>query len=162
MEEDVTEAVVWFDPGKTTGMAALTNGATFESDQLLDLGNLDGILESWFTHHGVTRLTAGWEMYITTSGGGKSGTPRWAHEAIGAIEQTLKSLQVKWWVDLATPQPSASRKIMTDRVLKELGWYRPGMPHANDAARHLGAYFLRCAGQPPQILTDVFTKILSE
>lgn len=162
MGEGLIEAVVWFDPGKTTGLAGLTNGTAFESDQLLDLAILETYLDCWFVHHGVDRMTIGWELYLTTSGGGKSGTPKWAHEAIGAIEQSIKALRRRWDVEVLAPQPASARRIITDRILKELGWYKPGMPHANDAARHLGAYFLRCAGQPPRPLLDVFTKLLSE
>lgn len=162
MDEGLTEAVIWFDPGKTTGLAGLTNATVFESDQLTDLSCLETYLDCWFVHHGVDRLTIGWELYLTTVGGGKSGSPRWAHEAIGAIEQTARQLQRRWDVELATPVPAASRSIITDTILKRLGWYRPGKPHANDAARHLGAYYLRCAGQPPRCLLDVFTNLLEE
>lgn len=39
--------------------------------------------------------------------------------------------------------PGDAKRFATDERLKSAGWYVPGQPHANDAARHLLLYLVK-------------------
>lgn len=87
----------------------------------------------------VGDMAIGYEQYIVTSGGGRTGTAGPPLKVIGMIEwigylngcQMLKSV------------PSAMRTVVTVDMLKRLGWYKPGMDHAMQATRHLVAWMIR-------------------
>lgn len=134
MEEDV-RFVIWLDPGQTTGIATYNfNGGYFLSSQhdFHATGEaIDGLLREY------DDAVVGWEQYIIAPG--HRGTAAFSLEVIG---------MAKWLAHLhdATtlqPVPSAARKLGSDDKLKKLGWYIPGMRHANDASAHMLAWLLR-------------------
>lgn len=143
--------VVWLDPGKTTGIAWLETDGFFGSDQFDFLG-----LGEWLIHYTImfgTSMHLGWEMYVITGGGGRFGTAGYSLETIG---------MVKWLTHCARttvldPQPSSARKLGDDDKLKQLGWYKPGKRHANDAANHLLSHLLRTRSLPPDLTKRLFT-----
>jgi hypothetical protein len=152
LPDDHTEpdVVLWFDPGLTTGCA------TYRYD-------LD-VFYSWqdrFEDVGTTlstlacdlgpRLWVGWELYNVTQGGGKTGTPKYSLETIGMLKWICHANDVT----TLKPVPSASRKLGDELKLKRLGWRKPGMQHANDAASHLLAWSLREKRLPAHLLARV-------
>lgn len=138
---------IWFDPGLTTGIAWYTEGE-FGSTQLDFVGTgrwLEGRLR-----HAPFSTAVGWEQYIVTAGGGKTGTPGPSLETIGMIRWLCT-----WHRCAILPaQPASARKLGDDSKLKRIGWWNPGHRHANDAANHLLADMLR-RGRLPGHLQDL-------
>lgn len=58
-----------------------------------------------------------------------------AIEVIGALRYLMRAYRE---AELVMQQPAEVMRLFSDTRLKELGWYRPGKVHANDALRHLG------------------------
>lgn len=140
MEEDVNEIpefVVWLDPGLHTGWATLFHGETFDCGE----GILPEIGELLEDYAGVYRgnMALGWEQYIITSGGGRTGSAGPPIEVIGMS----RWLGYKYQCRMLQPVPSAMRTVVTTAQLRKLGWYAPGMDHAQQASRHLAAWMLR-------------------
>ncbi len=126
MSGDHPESVLWLDPGGTTGWAMLD--LTKDGTYLFECGQ-ETPGDVW----------VGWEQYIVTSGGGKAGNPAPSLEAIGAV----RYLCAKHRARVLPAVPSSHRVVASPALLKSLGWWRPGMPHAQDATRHLVAWLLR-------------------
>lgn len=130
-------AVVWLDPGKLTGWAMLDSTDTFLSGQE-DFDHIDDLVNGWAALAGPG-LWIGWEMYLVTTGGGKTGIPRYSFEVIGAAKSACR----RHSATMLKPMPSSSRKLGDDPKLKRMGWWKPNHRHANDAANHLLAWALR-------------------
>lgn len=131
------EFIMWIDPGVVSGVA-LYNLVTGEpplvgEHEFADLiDHLDltvGMLAPW--------LLMGVERFVLTS---------LSHRRSGSIEAIMA-----WGVCraaavhhkillLVEDQRSEDMAIASDEVLRALGWYTPGKPHANDACRHVFAY----------------------
>jgi hypothetical protein len=143
------QTVLWIDPGGTTGFAWVEHtpdGYVFDFAQAV--GTEAAARQAWkiinwdreeFDRSDPARVWVGWEQYIVTAGGGRSGNPAPALEVIGA----LKWLCYNAGARVLPAVPASHRAVMTTDALKAAGWYRPGVPHAMDAARHLGAWVLR-------------------
>ena len=144
--------VMWYDPGLTTGWAYLENGREFNSGQCRfeDVGSA---LTTWAEALG-RHLWVGWELYNVTQGGGKSGTPKYSLETIGMLKWICHANDVT----VLKPVPSASRKLGDELKLKKLGWRKPGLVHANDAAQHLLAYMLRTGRLPAHLLERILNE----
>jgi hypothetical protein len=163
MEEDVRlittavveltgpDLVVWLDPGKMTGWASMDEYGNFSSGQS-NFEDMAGAIESWCVIFGPA-LWLGWERYNVTQGGGKTGTPEYSLEMIGVA----KWLCYHHGVTTLKAMPSSARKLGDELKLKRLGWRRPGMVHANDAASHLLAWALREKRLPQRLLDLLFT-----
>ena len=145
------QGLVWLDPGKLTGWAMLDNQDGFHSGQE-DFAGIDDLVNAWGRMFGVT-LWLGWEMYIVTQGGGRSGDPAYSLEVIGAVKSACR----RHLVHTLSPMPSAARKLGGDDKLKRVGWYTPGKRHANDAANHLLAYLLREGAITTTMKDQLFT-----
>lgn len=142
---------VWFDPGLTTGIAWCDITGEFSSTQLDFIGT-----GRWLEGHLRNRapsIAVGWEQYIVTSGGGRSGTPGPSLETIGMIRWLCNWHRVK----VLPPQPASARKLGDDGKLKRIGWWNPGHRHANDAANHLLADCLRRHRLPGTLRDRLFT-----
>jgi hypothetical protein len=152
--------VVWFDPGQTTGCAVLATGhgfntfrsAQWRTEEIVD--EFQDLLDMYEIPAGH-RAWVGWENYIVTAGGGMSGTPRHALEAIGVIRGVCDRYKVRHLASV----PSSARKVVSAAVLREIGWYQPGQVHANDAAQHLAAWCLR-EGHLTQLLRPALRRSL--
>lgn len=149
MTVSLPKALIWLDPGETTGYALLTDRYEFACGQAVGLRPiglwLDGALR---TYGDGAHL--GWEAYRvlgarsheSTVGLRVMGVAAWlAMEHGSRILQEVSS-------EMRTPASPAA--------LKRLGWYEKGMPHAMDAARHLLAYLMR-TGIAPDIVRTAFT-----
>lgn len=143
---------MWFDPGLTTGWATMHHDGHFESGQCQfhDVGER---LTRYAELHGPN-LWVGWELYLVTQGGGKVGTPRYSLETIGMLRWICHVHDVT----VLKAMPSSARKLGDDIKLKKLGWRRPGMVHANDAASHLLAWCLRERMLPGHLTDRLFTE----
>lgn len=144
--------VVWLDPGKVTGVACYDlEDAWFHSTQkeLADLRLY--FSEALLPAYGDV-MTIGWEMFINTSGGARTGDPSFSNEAIGLV----RSLAQEHGIPLLKPQPSSARKLGNPVMLRRLGWYKPGKGHANDAAQHLLADLLKRHPMPHAIRAKLF------
>lgn len=139
--------IVWLDPGKTTGAAwydILTDH--FDSAQY-DEGELVGAVGALAEEH-AGRVALGWELYIQTPR--SKGT---AHYSLGEIAK-VKALCTELEIPVLKGQPSSARNLQSTVVfLRRLGWYRPGMRHANDAACHLFRHLIRMHPIPEKIRT---------
>lgn len=140
--------LVGLDPGGTVGVATYQSGA-HEALQLPQVdavpylrGFLQGCLDRGCTVH------LGMERYVRGSATG--------HHRTGDGQADEVLAQVLALVDQLCPTPSSREDLLTyiqgagdakgvcgDPVLRQLGWYRPGKRHANDASRHLGLRMLR-------------------
>lgn len=137
--------VMWFDPGRTTGYAALYAGERFASNELSPRATaaFADVAARAFGPH----LWLGWERYVVTQGGGRAGRPEHALEVIGVLRATCE----RHGVTMLQPAAAGTRVIATSDMLRRLGWYRPGRGHANDAACHLLAWALRARALPPEL-----------
>lgn len=84
-------------------------------------------------------MAIGYEQYIVTPGGGRTGTAGPPLKVIGMIEW----IGYLYGCQMLKPVPSAMRTVATVDMLKRLGWYRPNQDHAMQAARHLLAWMIR-------------------
>jgi hypothetical protein len=142
------QTVLWIDPGGTTGFAWATHtwdGYEFDCGQRTGTESAATFVNSLLSAHTGNvndvfgTVWVGWEQYIVTSGGGRSGNPAPALEVIGAVKWLCYNAGAR----VLPAVPASHRAVMTTDALKAAGWYRPGVPHAMDAARHLGAWVLR-------------------
>lgn len=125
-------AALWLDPGGTTGMAAwFFETGEFRSWQE-DFKGTGARIESLAFH--VKHLSIGYEQYNISPGryvrhDGSSlmviGMTRWLALVHGA--------------SMLPSQPPSARNLGL-KHLKVLGWHRPGLGHANDAAAHLASW----------------------
>lgn len=135
--------VMWLDPGKTTGYAALYASERFASNELSPRATA-AFVDVAARAFGP-RLWLGWERYVVTQGGGRAGRPEHALEVIGILRATCE----RHGATVLQPVMSSARVVATPEMLRQLGWHRPGKGHANDAARHLLAWALRARALPP-------------
>lgn len=134
---------VWLDPGKTTGIAAWYHRfdmfSSMEADfkaagqwltMLAQFGYGDSIVNQFTS----SPIELGWEAFITTPGTvRRGGKPDYSLEVIGMA----RWLCLEHGMTILPAQISSQMALGTDARLKAMGWYKPGKPHANDAARHL-------------------------
>ena len=122
--------IIAVDPGKTCGMFELTD-ATFAHSELepYDLVRMLDLSETpWIT------LVV--ERYTQQS---LKLTPQYdALETIGALRYVAR--RNNW---MFTLQSRSQKSRVRDDALRELGWHKPGMSHANDAARHALIFLAR-------------------
>jgi len=131
MDSDV--AIVAVDPGATCGIAFYHNGR-FETMQLPKreaMGFLHGVV-SGLADAGV-RPALVVERFITGRGPHRAVTNQPdALEVLGALSALSELLELPYILQSAAD----AKAIGTDPHIRQIGWYRSGWPHANDAARH--------------------------
>lgn len=139
--------IVWLDPGKTTGLAWYDIDTDRFGSGQYDGDELMTVLDSLTTVH-RDRIAVGWEMYLQT--------PRSkgiAHYSVGEIAK-VRAMCAERGLPVLKPQPSSARNLQSTVVfLRRLGWYRPGLGHANDAACHLFRHLIRRHPIPEKIRT---------
>lgn len=80
------------------------------------------------------------ERYIITPATAKMSQQHDALEIIGA----LKFLTRKYGHGpLVMQTPAEAKAFSTDKKLRTVGWYNPGLPHARDASRHALLYLAK-------------------
>jgi hypothetical protein len=139
-----TQAVLWLDPGESTGWATWIGWQPLDRDTFDGAGrffsgqgprhvvcrDLDHLL-----HEHRAELKLGWEAYLLTPGG-LHGDPV-ALKVIGVLEY----LANRHVVEVLRPQPSSTRLLGADKLMA-VSWHRPGERDANAAAAHLLTYLL--------------------
>lgn len=143
--------IVWADLGLLTGLAwydlekdVFASGQYNYQDLRKKLYDLADACDS--------RMVVGYEKFIVTSGGPRTSTPEHALRA----EQVIKDFSREWSIPLTTPQPSSARKLGQVVYLRRLGWYRPGLGHANDAAQHVLSAVMKMHPMPKSIRQKLF------
>lgn len=129
-------AILGVDPGKTVGIALLVD-TTFQSWQLprIDaLPHIEGIIR------GASRLVCGCERYVVGSNTVKKTRQVDALEVCDEVRQLCTQhpramFQLQGAAD-------AKKRVGSTSNLKQLGWYRRGQVHANDAASHVALALL--------------------
>lgn len=132
------DAVIWLDPGKTTGWASYGFGQTFMSGQA-DFAKTGDMIEAYAELY-RDGLAVGCENYIETTTGSQRGRAEYSLKTIGMVEW----LCLRHGAVLLPTMPSSSRNLgRTGGKLHKLGWHKPGQDHANDAAAHLLTWLLK-------------------
>ncbi len=150
MSAELPQCVLWADPGGTTGLAWIdltADGYAFRCKQASGTEEaaylVDGILnygpDGYRDRPTNGSVWVGWEQYIVTSGGGRAGNPAPSLEVIGAMKWLCRESGAR----VLPAAPASHRIVASPALLKSIGWWRPGMPHAMDAARHLCAWAMR-------------------
>lgn len=131
--------IIWVDPGLTNGFA--------EYDVYCDrmiLGEYDGpecmrVLET----AKASDVVIGAERFIITSETAKKSQDAQTHiEMVGMMRYVCSEEYSGFRVlEFNTSQTSSVvKEFCTNRILRELGWWRPGYDHCHDAARHIFYY----------------------
>jgi hypothetical protein len=139
--------IVWLDPGKTTGVAWYDILVDRFGSGEYDKHELAALLDSLTTVH-ADRIAIGWELYLQTSR--SKGTAKYSMGEIAKVETLCNEREIP----ILKGQPSSARNLQSTVVfLRRLGWYRPGLGHANDAACHLFRHLIRMHPIPEKIRT---------
>lgn len=126
------------DPGGTTGFAIINYGRT-QAPVVERMGQIEGGLEGfikWYDMNGRYDWSfTVCESFILRPGvHGADITPAYVIGALEALEAAYGAVPVY--------QKPSQKKLCEDDVLKRIGMYQVGKPHANDAIRH-GIIYLR-------------------
>lgn len=120
--------ILSLDPGKTTGVASVHDDAivTGEFDWRQLCVQLQRLVQ-------VVDLVVAERFTINQRTVRNTQAP-WSLEVIGAVRY-VTGLQ-PFPVPFELQSPADAKTFATDAKLRERGWWTPGKPHANDAARH--------------------------
>ncbi len=131
--------VIAFDPGKMTGWATYhVETRAYEAGQLEFMPACIRLEEEIATAHAASEaLVVITESFLITVNTAKNTQAPWSLELIGVFRYLTKRYVGS---DIVLQSPSSAKSFGTDDKLREMGFYRPGMRHANDAARHLLLY----------------------
>ncbi len=124
--------VVAVDPGGTTGLAVWSPALGLSMRELAPAADAVDWLADMLGS-GNPRRTVVVERYIITPATAKMSQQHDALEIIGAIKYLVR----KGGHTLTMQTPAEAKAFSTDKKLKTVGWYNPGLPHARDASRHL-------------------------
>lgn len=142
------QVIVWFDPGKTTGVAHYDIGADHFASGQYTYEELRTVLHGLIVGYTPERIAVGWELYIQTPRAKPGTQAKHSLHAIGIIE----ALCEEYGIPVLKGQPSSARMFKSTVIfLRRLGWYTPGMQHANDAACHLYRYLIKQRPVPENI-----------
>jgi hypothetical protein len=120
------------DPGKMTGFARWDNGH-FSSSMLEHMPFLESMWLVLLMPQNRPDLVVCESFIITAQTLKKSRGENWSLEQIGAIRWMCHTHGVPFKLQT----PADAKSFVKNERLKELGWYKPGAGHDNDAARHL-------------------------
>jgi hypothetical protein len=127
--EDVVFAI---DPGGTTGWAVWTNGSVKVGQTK---GQIEFMTQAWEALLKY-RPTIVIETYTITQRTATLSRQYEALELIGALRWGAHL----YGLEFVMQAPRAAKLFSTDEKLKTVGFYKPGVGHGNDAARHLLLY----------------------
>lgn len=133
--------ILGVDPGKTTGWAFFNTAYpdSFQSWQA-DRNDFVDIIVPYLEKTG-DRLDIACESYVLTSGTMRTSRSdeNWSIEQIGVLRHWARRHGHHFELQTA----GNAKKFSTDAKLKDIGWWKPGNGHANDAARHVLLYVAR-------------------
>lgn len=137
-------AVMWVDPGGMTGLAALTKGQDFWTDEYPPQRAAEIIANYCYTwNHGAV---IGWERFHIGPETHKL-TQEPVHQAIEMIGVT-RYLATAHHVRILTPAAPDDRKMASRRMLGALDIWPAGKDDAQSATQHLVAWLLRTGSLP--------------
>ena len=125
------------DPGKMTGLA-LTSEMSLVRWELPYLEALDAA-GALIMAQAINVVVC--ENYIVGQGTiRKAQGENWSLKSIGALEWMC---HYATGIEFILQKPADAKTFSTDEKLRELGWWLPGHPHANDSLRHLLLFLAR-------------------
>lgn len=74
------------------------------------------------------------ERFIVGSNTARKTRVNVTQDIIGALQLVCRESGVEFLQQTA----ATAKKIVSNKMLHDIGWYRPSAPHAMDAARHVG------------------------
>lgn len=125
--------ILAFDPGVTTGIAWLEDGK-FDSMELTEHEVYDYV-DEWCEH--VDHIQV--EAFIITQATSKKTV---VYDSLYIIGY-LRYAAWRCGFSMAMTKPADVMTPFADSALKRVGWHKPGMGHANDAARHLAHHLVK-------------------
>lgn len=144
--------VMWLDPGKTTGWAKYSDEReTFASGEadFLETGEI-------LAYHAKMRgFRIGWERFDITPATYRLSQAGWPLEVIGMAKWVCRER------DNLLPALRSARNVAPEGMLKAAGWHKPGLGHANDAARHLLAWYMRHGTSPASVSDKISSYLIS-
>lgn len=149
MSDDLPGMLIYLDPGATTGYALLMRDGGFAAGQVQGTAAFGDWLGDVLTRTGVP-THIGWEGYQVV--GARSRESTVGLRVMGVAEY----LACRHGARVLPEVASSMRTVAPTAAVHRLGWYRAGLPHAMDAARHLLAYLIR-SGIAPELVRSAFT-----
>lgn len=128
--------ILGIDPGLATGIARLIPELD-EFDSGIIEGGLLGFVD-WFESH--LEATAPTHVVIEAFTIMESTAQKTRQYDALFINGYVEARCYSFGIDFTRQQVSNVKNFATNAKLKNLGWYRPGAGHDNDAARHVLAY----------------------
>ena len=132
------------DPGKMSGWASYDHEThEFRSGQtdydatcrmLMHVPSAFGAAEATCIETDIVS-----ESFIITINTAKNTQATWSLELIGVARMVSRLYGGQ---ELVLQSPAAAKRLMSDDLLRALGWHTKGKGHANDAARHLGLFMV--------------------
>jgi hypothetical protein len=153
--------VIFFDPGKLTGWARLTDGSVFSSGEgeFLATGwKAQACCNNWDDKNDKSASLIGWEQFSIMPQTWMMKGSQYAIEVIGMLRFIAEDTGA-----VILPSISRQRKNnVSSELLKAFGWYRPGHGgHANDAARLLVSWLMTSNNLPQDKLNVVAEHVKS-
>lgn len=152
--------VLFLDGGETTGWALYDRAENVmimcEIDELLALGTK---LEAWMSSAGQ-RTAIGAERYVITVMSARKDPTGSAIQVYGITRWAALKYGARAFVGGQTSSDALS--LVTDDKLRAVGWYKIGMPHANDAARHVLKYLIDRNALPKVLMERLGTLLTQE
>lgn len=127
--------ILAIDPGLMTGWAIWNSGSHQFTSGQEDFEGFAYTLEE-AAHHIELYIV---ERYTINADTAKKSPQPEALEVTGMVRYFATMERTP----MLMQSPSEAIGFATDDRLREVGWYRPGKGHANDAARHLFLYFVK-------------------
>lgn len=137
-------AVMWIDPGGMTGLATLTKGTDFWTDEFPPQQACEIIAN--FCHMWNHGAVIGWERFHIGPGTHKL-TQEPIHQTIETIG-VARYLATAHHVRILTPAAPEDRKAASAAMLRKLGIWPAGKDDAQSAAQHLVSWCLRTGDMP--------------
>jgi hypothetical protein len=141
--------IIGVDPGKATGVAVYSSVTkTFEQQWWAPPDEfVDWMFEFMKQFPWENEVLVACERFDITPGTGKLGRSQVNHSIeLAGVCRHLARRHGQGFVlqDRATPKHMAP-----DKLLKSVGWHKPGPAHPNDATRHVVLALARQYNQPP-------------
>lgn len=129
--------VLAVDPGKATGFAVWRDGEREVGEaEMMDFLSR---AEEWLVAYASSDETViVCERYVISPATLKMSRQTWSLEIVGA----LKYLAHKFGARFVLQDAIGTKRVITNDVLRSLGWYERGMDHGRDALRHLAVFLL--------------------
>lgn len=138
-------SIIAADPGETSGWAGINRKGEFASGEVPFAEFIDYV-EQTVEYYRVSRgrlVLAAERPNVPARGGGRGALKdaMWEIETIGCMRHFAKKHKLQFLEE----NRSDALYFAGDANLKTLGWWNPGHPHANDAARVLALVTFKVA-----------------